>query len=430
MAQPGVNAEMESRSSFGLFARISAMMFLQYWPLGTWGVTVGTYIAANTGTQGGQLFSAGFVGYSTAASAMGSLLSPVIVGFLSDRYFAAQRLVAVMHVGCAVAAWRLSATTAQAEFFWWLIIYFQCFSPAATLTNKIALRHLANVNAEYPKVRLFGTLGWISAGLFVGFVAPLMFSGSIEATRTPMMIGAVGSIVMACYSLTLPNSPPELRDEQLLTSTLRDSRALFRNKPLMTFLFVSGLACVPSMAYNNYGNLFLNRMNYPKPAALMTLGQLSELLILLVSPALIAKFGLRRLFISGVLAWGVRYSLLAAGNYYSIAWPVYAALLIHGICYVFVYIIGVMYVDRLVHGSHRGAAQGLYWLATAGIGHLIGAVSVGTTQAAFLTPEGVSPPPYNWTAFWLVPALISFSTLLLFKAIFKPPRDAEGPAAS
>jgi nucleoside transporter len=408
-----------------MLARMSAMMFLQYWPLGTWGVTVGTYIAANTGTEGQQIFSSGFVGYSTAASAIGSLLSPVVVGFLSDRYFAAQHLVAVLHAACAVAAWRLCETTTQSEFFLWLVLFFQAFGPASSLTNKIALRHLADVDAEYPKVRLFGTVGWISAGLFIGFVAPLIFSGSIESTQKPMMIGALGNLLMAGYALTLPHSPPELRSDALLTTSLRDSRALFRNQALVMFLFVSGLACVPSMAYNNYSNLFLNLAHYPWPAALMTLGQISELVILTLTPALIARFGLRRLFMSGVAGWGLRYSLLALGSFYGFAWPVYGALLIHGVCYVFVYIIGVMYVDRLVHGGHRGAAQGLYSQATSGIGHLVGAVSVGTAQAAFLTPDGVSPPPYNWTAFWLIPAFFSISTLILFQTTFHPPRDDE-----
>jgi hypothetical protein len=101
---------------------------------------------------------------------------------------------------------------------------------------------------------------------------------------------------------------------------------------------------------------------------------------------------------------------------------VYAAILIHGPCYVFVYVVGVLYVDQLVGGAHRGAAQGLYALASTGMGHLMGAITVGFTQAKFLTPEGVSPPPYHWTAFWGVPAIISLATAIVFVVAFKPPR--------
>jgi MFS family permease len=186
------------------------------------------------------------------------------------------------------------------------------------------------------------------------------------------------------------------------------------------------LACVPSMAYNNGGNLFLNKQGYRWPAALMTLGQLSDVLVLWATPWLIARLGLRTLFVSGVIAWAVRYCLLAFGSYSELVWPVYLAILIHGACYVFVYVIGVMFVDRLVEGAHRGAAQGLYVLMSSGLGHLFGAFTVGLSQEVFLTPAGVSPPPYDWTAFWIVPATVSVVAALAFSVIFKaPPQELE-----
>ena len=395
------------------------MMFFQYWPLGTWGVTVGTYILANTGAQGTGIFSSGFAGYSTAAGAIGSLLSPVLIGYLSDRFFSAERLVAVMHVGCAVAAWGMYESQTQAAFFLWLLAYFQCFTPAATLTNKIALKQLANADAEYPLVRISGTAGWIVAGLFVGFAWPTATGASIEATRVPLIIGACGSVLMAIYSLTLPNTPPEGRAGVFLPGTIRQSGELLRNRPFIVFLLVAMLASIPSMAYNNFSNLFLNDQAYPHPAALMTLGQISDLLFLAVLPWLIARLGLRALFASGVIAWVARYCLLAASSHYGVSVPAFAAILIQGPCYVLVYVVGVMYVDHLTGGIHRGAAQGMYAFASAGVGNLLGALSVGLTQQAFLIP------PYNWTAFWLVPAAMSAATVVVFRVAFKPSHDAE-----
>jgi nucleoside transporter len=416
------------RSSAALLARLSAMMFFQYWPLGVWGVTVGTFIAANTGRLGEGIFSAGFVGYSTAASAIGSLIAPVLVGFLSDRYFAAQYLLASMHIGCALAAWGMYESRSQLAFFSWLVVYFQCFSPAAALTNKISLKHLANVAREYPRIRIFSTVGWISAGLFLGFVWPWAAGESIDATRTPLLLGAWGSIVMACYALSLPSTPPEGRGGDLALRAFRDSAELLRNRPLVVFLMISMLACIPSMAYNNYGNLFLNQQGFPRPAALMTLGQVSDVVFLWAAPWLIARIGLRSVFACGVMAWCIRYFLLAGSVAYGIAWPAYLAILIHGACYVFIYVVGVMYVDQLVGGIHRGAAQGLYALATAGLGHLLGALTVGFAQEKFLTPEGITPPPYDWAAFWLVPAIVSAAALVAFKLVFKPPLRIEEPA--
>lgn len=417
--QASLHANSGGRSSAAMMARISAMMFLQYWPLGVWGVTIGTYIGANTGEQGTGMFSPGFIGYSTAAGAIGSLFAPLVVGFLSDRYFAAQKLVCAMHVGCAIAVGGMYTSRSQAFFFLWILLYFQCFVPAATLTNKIGLKHLVNADAEYPLVRVFGTVGWITAGLFVGIVWPYVTDQSIEATRMPLVLGGIGNVLMAIFVVTLPATPPESNDKLARQQSWRERSVLFANLPLIAFLGIAMLACMPSMAYNNFANPFLNYYRYPAPAALMTLGQVSDLICLTATPWLIPRFGLRSLFATGVLAWTLRYMLLAMGSHFALAWPVVTAILIHGPCYVFVYVVGVMYTDHLADPSHRGAAQGLYALASTGIGHLLGAVTVGWAQSVFLTPAGVEPPPYNWTSFWLVPAMIGIIVLIVFKLTFK-----------
>jgi nucleoside transporter len=414
MEDASANTQSPPQSSGRLLARLSAMMFLQFWPLGTWGVTFGSYIATNTGERGTHIFSSGFVGYSTAAGAIGSLLSPVLIGFLSDRYVAAERLIMLMHAGCALAAWQMSQTNSQTAFFLWLLVYYQCFSPSCALVNKISLRHLAESSTEYPVVRLFGTIGWITAGLFVGLLWPALTGDPIETTATPLIIGAIGNLVMSLYSLTLPHTATELKSGRIVPSVSRDSRVLFRNRELLMFLAVVLFTCIPTMAYNNFADVFLNDKNYWRPAALMSLGQVSEVLMLAASPWLIARFGLHTLFATGIAAWCVRYLLLALGSYANISAPVYAAIAIHGLCYVFVYIIGVIYVDRLVSHSHRGLAQGMYTIVYAGLANLFGAVSVGYCQSLFLTPEAVSPPPYNWTVFWLVPAAISAATAIAF----------------
>lgn len=400
--------------------RLSAMMFLQYLPLGLWGVTVGTYIAANTGEAGSGIFLTGFIGYSTSAGAIGSLLSPVLLGYLSDRYFAAEKLLSVMHALCCVAALGMAYCQSQTAFYLWLLLYFHCFLPACALTNKIALKHLVDSDAEYPHVRIFSTLGWISAGLFVGIAWPVITGHSIEDTATPILLGAIASGVMAVYSLALPPTPPEAKLMASHLPNLSSSLPLLSNAPLMVFLGITVLACLPTMPYNNYGNLFLNQHDYPRPAALMTLGQLSDLICLWASPWLIARFGLRQLFSFGIMAWCLRYVLLATGNHYGLSWPIYTSILIHGACYVFIYVVGVMYVDRLTDATHRGAAQGLLAIATSGVGNLLGALAVGYTESMFLTPAGVSPPPYHWTPFWLMPAAISLVTLAAYYLVFVP----------
>ena len=189
-------------------------------------------------------------------------------------------------------------------------------------------------------------------------------------------------------------------------------------------------ACLPSMAYNNYGNVYLNEQHFWHPAALMTVGQVSETLMLAASPWLIPRFGLNKLFATGLIAWCVRYLLLAFASYTNTTSPVYGAIAIHGLCYVFVYIVGVIYVDRLVSHAHRGLAQGVYTIVYAGFANLFGALCVGYSQSTFLTPEGVSPPPYNWTIFWLLPAAQCALTAVLFAAILWRVRTAKKPRST
>ena len=269
-----------------------------------------------------------------------------------------------------------------------------------------------------------------SAGLWQAWRSvlrgPWRPAASIEATRTPLVLGAAGSLIMAFFSLTLPHTPPSAGGEPGGRGPRR--AALLKNRPLMLFLLITMLACTPSMAYNNYANLFLNHQGYPRPAALMTLGQLSDLVCLVATPWLLARVSLSRLFLVGTLAWAARYALLAAGSHWQIEWPVYAAILIHGPCFVFIYVVSVMYVDQLAGPSYRGAAQGMLALASTGLGHLLGAFTVGFTQALFLTPAGVAPPPYRWSAFWLVPAAISLVAAALFKLGFASPPNDRRPA--
>jgi Na+/melibiose symporter-like transporter len=316
-------------------------------------------------------------------------------------------------------------------FFCWLLVYFHAFIPTITLTNKIGFEHLSRAEKEYPVVRLFGTLGWIGAGLFVGLLWPQLTGVNIESTTTPILLGACAHGVMAVFALTLPATPPEragIRREKI-SQALRTEGGILSNRPLAIFLVISIFASIPSIAYNNYTNLFLNRSGFPRPVALMTLGQVSEIITLLATPWILSRVGLKPLFAAGLFAWATRYGLLTLGAHYDIGWPTITAILLHGPCYVFIYIVGMMFVDRLADAAHRGAAQGLNALATTGLGQLSGALIVGFTQEQLLTPEGVVPCPYHWTSFWLVAGVLSLVTAAAFKLLFRTrqPSGDENP---
>ncbi len=391
------------------------MMFLQYWALGIWYVTIWNFIATHTGD--GKLFSPGFVGYSASASAVGSLVAPTLCGWLADRFVSAKYLLATLHVGAALALGLMYVAQSQTAFFIGMILYFQVYAPSVAITNTIALRLLGDKDLEFPAVRLFGTIAWMVAGVFVGVVCRWYFGESIEATRLPIRMALGSHVVMSLWSLTLPSTPPTKRE----AGEVRPKGNLHRNYAFVLFLIVSMLAAIPSQVYN-FTIVFLNQKGYQGAAATLTMGQLSEATCLFLMPFLLARWRLKALFLIGVLGWAARYVLLAIGSYGGpdtwAAYPVMAAILLHGPSYVFVYLAGQMYVDRLVHPSNRGAAQGLHALATGGFGHLLGAGFCGQLQAALLTPPGVSPPPYHWVPFWLAPVGIGIAVAILFALTF------------
>ncbi len=441
-----VGSETSSRL---MLIRISVMMFLEYWPLGLWGITIGTYLSANTGSLGLGIYEPGFVGYSAATAAIGSILSPILIGIITDRFFSAEKVVSLLHVGAALAAWWLFVCLTQAGFFWGMLFYFQCFVPTVILTNAIALRHLKNVDKEFSVVRIYGTVGWIAAGTFIGFFWPYFVGESIEATRIPLGLSAISHIVMAFYALTLPKTPPMPNSEANQINRNRTDNGLekplasdhsileknswfrqithstiWRNRPFLFFLLFSLLACLPSMAYTTFANPFLNDFGFESAAGILTLGQYSEVACLFVMSLLVGKLGLKRLMLVGLLAWGIRYLLLTMGVAYESNVSIYLAILIHGPCYVFIYVAGQLYIDQLASKENRGAAQGLLALATTGLGHLIGSLLSGVLQEQYLSPERVGGP--SWEYFWLIPACLCFATALLFQLAFREP-EGHGP---
>ena len=404
--------------------RLSLMMFLQYWPLGLWAVTVYAYLGANTGPEGSGIFSPGFIGTCMSGAAIGSLIAPAIFGWIADRYCPAQWMLAALHALAGVSLLVMWGAEAQWVFFLGILVYFQAFVPTVTLTNTIGLRHLRNVDGEFPIVRAWGTVGWVGTGLLVGWAWPAFFGESIEATRIPLMLGAIFEFVMAAYSLTLPHTPPMERAGE--SNEAQQRSVLWRNGAFVLFLGVSVLACIPSQAYNLL-NLFLNQQGYEHAAAKMTLAQVSEVVCMVTMPWLLLRLGVRGLFLIGTLCWALRFLLLAAGSQWQAAWPVYTAIVIHGPCYVFVYVAGQIYIDRLVVPSRRGVAQGLHAIATTGFGHLFGAIAVVQTELLFLTPPGAEPPTYRWTEFWIVPAIISLAAALLFWLTFADATHGKEP---
>lgn len=399
------------------------MMFLQYASLGLWAVTVGTYIDRNTGGAGEGIFGPGFIGLSATAGAIGALISPVLLGIVADRYFSTEKLLSILHVVCVGCLVVMATSKSSVTFYMALLAYFQAYSPTSTLTSSLALRHLPDSHATFSLVRSFGTVGWVASGLVIGLVCPWLYGRSIEATVDPIWIAAGCGLLTAAYCVTLP-ATPALGRANAGWHALTGGAKLWANRPFLIFIGVSVLATAPSQFYNSFVNPFLNHEGFEYAAAKLTLGQVTEVACLIGLASLRRRLGLKRLFLVGALAWAGRFllfSLVAGGA----GWLAYPAIFVHGACFAFVYMLGQLYADQLADRDARGAAQGVHSLATNGLGHLLGAFAGQWAQACYLTPEGVSPAPYDYGLFWLTPFAISLAAAFLFAGFFNASHDDE-----
>ncbi len=407
--------------------RVSVMMALHWGALGVWVITLPSYIGANTGDEGQGIFGPAFIGDVGAAGAMGALLSPVLFGYLVDRWLNTEVAMAVLHAASAVFLAALTLAENQTVFFLIILGYFQVSTPNGSLVSSLALRKLPDSARHFSQVRAAGTVGWIVAGTLVG-LWPLMFGSDIETTLLPMKLGVVLHLVAAVYSLTLPATPPARKIPGVLQP---GGQRMWTNPTLLMFLLISILFAAPAKFYDSFINYYLNQFDYDYPAFLQNLGQVNEVAVMLALPLFLVRFRLKGLFIVGLLAWVARFALLAFAEGQQHAWMVYTAISLHGFCFVFTFILGQLYIDRMAPRDLRSSAQGAYLLGTFGIGTLIGAKVSGWAQAVWLTPEGVSPAPYDWRAFWLAPCAVSLVAAVMFFILFREaPAKVSPPAES
>jgi nucleoside transporter len=396
-----------SGMSLAIRFRLSLMMFLNYVVWGAWYVTITTYLTTTlkfTGTQAGLVF---------ATTALASMISPFFVGLIADRLFSSERVLATLHFIGAVLLYSVTKTTSFGGVFAIMFAYCLCYFPTIALTNSIALQHMRNGGQDFPLVRVFGTLGWITIGVTIGHMA-------IEATTVPFLLAAGVSVVMGLYSLTLPHTPPPSRGKTVRAREILglDALVMFKKPAFAVFAVASVLACIPLAFYFSFTNPYLNDLHVQNAAGKMALGQVSEVAMMLVLPLLLRWMSVRNILIIGMLAWSVRYALLAYGNATTLVWMFYVAIILHGVCYDFFFVTGQLYTDQEAPPHLRSAAQGLITFLTYGVGLGIGSLLSGTTIDHFTTTIG-DVVTRNWQSFWLASSMASFVVLLLIVFFFR-----------
>ena len=378
--------------------RLSALMFLQYFAWGTWYVTLGTYLSeiGFNGLNIGDVFS---------ASAWAALFSPIFVGMIADRYFSAQNILSILYFCSGVALFWTSTQTVPSAFFSSLLVTMSCYMPTVSLSNAVCFHQMSNPSVMFPKIRLLGTIGWIVAGILVGTLG-------IELTVYPMWIGVVAFILLGIYSFFLPETPPRMKHKVVRLKDIFgfDALGLFSDRSFLIFAIGSMLLTIPLAFYYNFANLFLNEVGLVNPAGTMTLGQMSEIIFMLLMPLFFRIFSIKSMLMIGMLAWVVRYFLFAHGE----LWLLYTGIILHGICYDFFFLTGQIYIDRRVGKNLRSSAQGLMALLTYGIGMLGGAKISGYVVNYFQIGGG-----HNWMMIWLCPAFMALFVFSLFALLFK-----------
>jgi nucleoside transporter len=391
------------------------MMFLQFALWGAWFVTLATYLL-KIGFDGVQVGAA----YSTMN--WGAIVAPIIVGTLADRYFQAQKVMGFLHLAGAAILWWLSGSTDPTAFFWTLLLYALCYMPTLGLANAISFNQMSDPGKQFGVIRAFGTLGWIVVGIVVGLVAPKMLGYSIEPTNLPLKIGAVISLLLGVYAFMLPATPPGNAGRKVGIAEALGLGTLSQMKDRSFAIFVIGslLVCIPLSFYYSFANAYLNESGMQNAASKMTLGQMSEVLFLVLIPFFFARLGVKKMLLIGMLAWVVRYMLFAYGNNGALVSMLYAGIVLHGVCFDFFFVTGQIYVDKSVPKAQRAAAQGFIHVVTYGVGQLIGSWAAGVVvdHYAVATDAGTQ---HLWQAIWLVPAVMAFVVMIAFALFFRDP---------
>jgi len=394
--------------------QLSFMMFLEFFIWGGWYVTLGTFLGENLQATGAEAAMA----YSTQS--WGAIIAPFIVGLIADRYFNAERILGVLHLLGAVMMYQMYTAVDFVGFYPYVLGYMILYMPTLALVNSISFSQMKNPAKEFSFVRVFGTIGWIVAGLVISYA----FLWDSETSRgegllkNTFLMVAIASAVLGLFSFTLPKTPPKVKtDEKISISSILglDALKLLKDRNFLIFFVSSILICIPLAFYYQNANPFLSEVGMENPTGKMTIGQVSEVLFMLLLPYFFKKFGFKNTMIAGMLAWTIRYLLFAYGNNGDLTFMLILGIALHGICYDFFFVSGQIYTDSKAGDKFKSAAQGLITLATYGVGMLIGFWVAGKITDSYLLSEGL----HSWTDIWTFPAIFALAAMALFAIFFK-----------
>jgi len=393
--------------------KLSAMMFLEFFIWGAWFVTLGTFLGSNLKASGAESASV----FSTQS--WGAIIAPFIIGLIADRYFNAEKILGVLHIIGAILMYQMYRASDISIFYPYVLGYMILFMPTLALVNSVSFNQMKDPEKEFSTIRVFGTLGWIAAGLMISYI---FHWDSPEGTAAGMLkntfaMGGIASLVLGFFSFALPKTPPKVAPgEKVKVSEILglDALKLLKDKNFAIFFISSILICIPLAFYYQNAHPFLSNVGMDNPTGKMTIGQISEVLFLLLLPVFFTRFGFKKTILVGMLAWGIRYGLFAYGNASNLSFMLLIGIALHGICYDFFFVSGQIYTNAAAGEKYKSSAQGLITLATYGVGMLIGFEVAGLITDTYKLADG----SFDWKMIWGIPSGIAFVVFLLFAVFF------------
>ena len=417
----------------GIKTRLSVMMFLEFFIWGAWYTTIAVFMAG----QGMKTLT----NWPFMVNPIAAIAAPFFVGMVADRFFATERVFGLLHLIGGILLLATPRTSGNPTLFiFLLLLYNLCYMPTLGLSSSLAFHHIADQEKDFPKIRVWGTIGWIIAGLFVSFGLRYFVTGTIpEQTSLPIYSSGIASLVLAAFSLTLPHTPAPARGQKVSWRSIigLDAAKVLGSTSFWVFIASALLICIPLAAYYNFTQLFLEGAKVRNIAGTQTLGQMSEMLFMLAMPVMFARWGVKKMLMAGMAAWVVRYALFAAAAPSAIYWMIALGILLHGICYDFFFVTGMIYVDKKSTAAIRGQAQGFFVFVTYGVGMLIGAFVAGNLVYNRFLGSAPALTLDQWRNFWILPSAFALVILIFFTLAFhdrqaevKGARGGELPASA
>lgn len=393
---------MESAIRF----RLCTMMFLNFFIWGAWYVTMGTYLKSIKGVTDVQ------VGIAYGTQSLGAIIAPFIIGLIADKFFSAQKILGTLHLAGGAALYYLSIIDNFSAFYPGLLFYMILFMPTLALINAISFNQINDPEKDFAKIRVWGTIGWIVAGLTIGWLAWEQSNSLINTFR----LAAVVSFMLGLFSFTLPDTPPKKPGTKVTFGEIigLDAIGLLKDRNFLIFFLSSLLICIPLAFYYQETNIFLNELKVEGAAGKMAIGQMSELIFMILMPFFFIRLGVKKMLLIAMAAWAVRYLFFGFGNTASGMWMLYAGIILHGVCYDFFFVTGQIYTNDKAGDKFRASAQGMITLATYGVGMLIGFWIAGLVAEKYSHANG-----HDWKNIWMVPAAISLVVFVLYAVFFK-----------